>query len=194
MKIVIIKYNAGNTASLNYALQRIGYESIISDDEKIIQSADKILFPGQGEASSAMQFLQEKKIDILIKQLQQPVLGICVGLQLLCMFSEEGETNCIDIIPATVKKIPPPAKVPHIGWNTITKLQTPLFANVLEGAYVYYANSFCVPPIKQSIALTNYHQNFSAALHHKNFYGIQFHPEKSGLVGEQILRNFLTLC
>jgi imidazole glycerol-phosphate synthase subunit HisH len=196
MKIAVIKYNAGNIYSVVHALRRLGIEPLVTDDHEAIMSADKVLFPGVGEASSTMAYLRARKMDMLIKDLKQPVLGICIGLQLMCRFSEEGNTNCIGIFDADVKKFIPSkqsGKVPHMGWNTIEGLQTGLFSKDLEKSYVYYVHSFYAEVCKQTIARTNYLSEFSAALHKDNFYATQFHPEKSGPVGERILSNFLAL-
>ncbi len=196
MKIAVIKYNAGNIYSVVHALRRLGIEPLVTDDHEAIMSADKVLFPGVGEASSTMAYLRARKMDMLIKDLKQPVLGICIGLQLMCRFSEEGKTNCIGIFDADVKKFIPSkqsGKVPHMGWNTIEGLQTGLFSKDLEKSYVYYVHSFYAEVCKQTIARTNYLSEFSAALHKDNFYATQFHPEKSGPVGERILSNFLAL-
>jgi imidazole glycerol-phosphate synthase subunit HisH len=196
MKIAVIKYNAGNIYSVVHALRRLGIEPLVTGDHEAIMSADKVLFPGVGEASSTMAYLRARKMDMLIKDLKQPVLGICIGLQLMCRFSEEGNTNCIGIFDADVKKFIPSkqsGKVPHMGWNTIEGLQTGLFSKDLEKSYVYYVHSFYAEVCKQTIARTNYLSEFSAALHKDNFYATQFHPEKSGPVGERILSNFLAL-
>jgi imidazole glycerol-phosphate synthase subunit HisH len=196
MKIAVIKYNAGNIYSVVHALRRLGIEPLVTGDHEAIMSADKVLFPGVGEASSTMAYLRARKMDMLIKDLKQPVLGICIGLQLMCRFSEEGKTNCIGIFDADVKKFIPSkqsGKVPHMGWNTIEGLQTGLFSKDLEKSYVYYVHSFYAEVCKQTIARTNYLSEFSAALHKDNFYATQFHPEKSGPVGERILSNFLAL-
>ncbi len=189
--IVIIKYNAGNVQSVLYALQRIGKSAIVTDNPSLIKNADKIIFPGVGEASSAMQYLKEKKLDQLIIQLQQPVLGICLGMQLLCNYSEENNTKCLGIFNHTVTKFTNELKVPEIGWNSINQTGATLFDQIEPSFYGYYVHSYFAPIGENTIATTNYGINFSAALQYKNFWGVQFHPEKSGKDGEQILANFL---
>jgi glutamine amidotransferase len=196
MKIAIIKYNAGNIYSVDYALKRLGIEPIITDDKDVILSADKVIFPGQGEAGSTMEYLKHHKLDGLIKDLKQPVLGICIGMQLMCKFSEEGNTPCLGIFDVGVKRFVSKKnedKIPHMGWNTLTNVQGELFAGNLENEYVYFVHSYYVPVSEQTIAVTDYIRPFSAALNKDNFYATQFHPEKSGSVGENILRNFLNL-
>lgn len=195
MKVVIIKYNAGNIQSVDFALQRIGAEAIVTDNIEEIKSADKVIFPGVGEASSAMQYLNEAGLTTLIKNLSQPVLGICLGMQLMCKFSEEGNTDCLGIFDDKVMKFASSFeyKVPQVGWNTITNLKSPLFKNVKENEYMYFVHSYYVPPSESAIATTNYTINYSSALQKNNFYGVQFHPEKSSKAGEQILKNFLQL-
>ena len=194
MSIAIVKYNAGNVESVKNALVRLGVEPIISDDAETLKSADKIIFPGVGEASSAMRFLRERKLDEAIKSLRQPVLGICLGMQLLCEFSKENETECLGIIPAKVKRFDSgELKIPQIGWNNIANLQSKLFDNTEENSYVYFVHSFYVPTGAWTTATANYGTNFSAALQFENFYAVQFHTEKSGAVGERILANFLRL-
>lgn len=193
MKIVIIKYNAGNVYSVSTALKRIGYESIISSNLDEIKSADKIIFPGVGEASSAMAFLREIGLDKIISELKQPFLGICLGLQLLCEHSEEGNSKCLGVFDERVKLFSGNEKVPHMGWNSIRFDNHKLFTNVKNESFVYYVHSYYAGLNKYTIAETNYIQPFSAALHKDNYYAVQFHPEKSGLVGEQILKNFIEL-
>lgn len=195
MKVVIIKYNAGNIQSVDFALQRIGAEAIVTDNIEEIKSADKVIFPGVGEASSAMQYLNEAGLTTVIKNLSQPVLGICLGMQLMCKFSEEGNTDCLGIFDDKVMKFASSFeyKVPQVGWNTITNLKSPLFKNVKEKEYMYFVHSYYVPPSESAIANTNYTINYSSALQKNNFYGVQFHPEKSSKAGEQILKNFLQL-
>ena len=193
MKVVIIKYNAGNVLSVSLALQRLGIKAEISDDADIIRQADKIIFPGVGEASSAMDYLKQKQLDALIPELTQPFLGICLGLQLLCQYSEENDTPCLGVFNETVCKFPPEDKIPHMGWNNIHFSPTPIFQNITNEAYFYFVHSFFAPLGKQTIAQSEYILPFSAALQQDNFYAVQFHPEKSGAVGEQILRNFLAL-
>lgn len=197
MNIVIIEYNAGNIQSVLYALERIGAPATVTDNHQQIQQADKVIFPGVGEASSAMRYLQERKLDTVIKNLQQPVLGICLGMQLMCAYSEENGTTCLGIFDEKVKLFSPAAgsglKVPQIGWNNIFNLQTPLFNNLPENSYCYFVHGYYAASGKHTIATADYVQPYSAGMHRDNFYGVQFHPEKSAAVGEQILRNFLNL-
>lgn len=197
MKLVIIKYNAGNIQSVENALQRLGVQATITDDPETIRSADKVIFPGVGEAETTMNYLKERKLDELIRSLKQPVLGVCVGLQLLCAHSEEGDVDCIGVFPNRIKRFVPKnnlTKVPHMGWNTITDLKTPLFLGVPENSYVYYVHSYASDISEYTIATTNYIEPFSGALHRDNFYAVQFHPEKSADTGSQIIENFLRLC
>ena len=189
--IAIIKYNAGNITSVQNALNRLGYESIITDDETEIQNADKVIFPGVGEASTAMQYLQERKLDVLIKSLTQPVLGICLGQQLMCGFSEENNTTCLGIFNATVKLFPPTALVPHIGWNNVEAINSKLFEGINEADNFYFVHSYYATITENTIATCNYILPFSATMQKDNFYATQFHPEKSADVGERVLRNFL---
>ncbi len=197
MNIVIVKYNAGNIQSVQYALERIGASALVTDDHELIRSADKVIFPGVGEASTAMHYLQSKSLDVLIKELQQPVLGICLGMQLMCKYSEENDTDCMGIFDEQVKLFQPEKsaglKVPQIGWNTISDLSTHLFKDVPENSFCYFVHGYYASKGEHTIATTDYVQPYSAALHRDNFYGVQFHPEKSAVVGEQILKNFLTL-
>ena len=194
MNIVIIKYNAGNIQSVLYALERIGAEALVTDDHTQIQQADKVIFPGVGEASSAMRYLQERQLDKVIKNLQQPVLGICLGMQLMCKHSEENNTDCLGIFDESVKKFvssSPECKIPQIGWNNIYDLKTPLFNGIPEDSYCYFVHGYCAALGDHTIATTDYIQPYSSALHKNNFYGVQFHPEKSATVGEQIIKNFI---
>jgi len=202
MNVAIIKYNAGNVQSVLYALQRLGTNAIVTDDVDKILSADKVIFPGVGNAASAMEYLKEKKLDELIISLKQPVLGICLGLQLLCNFSQEGNTKCLGIFDSTVKKFEDsvfqnknlvPYKIPHMGWNTIDHLSSPLMSGVAENSYVYFVHSYYAELSAETIATTDYINPFSSAMQKNNFLGVQFHTEKSGLTGEQILKNFLNL-
>ena len=202
MKVAIIKYNAGNVQSVLYALQRLGIDANVTDDHSEIKSADKVIFPGVGHAASAMDHLKERKLDQLIVSLQQPALGICLGLQLLCNFSEEGNTKCLGVFDAAVKKFDEsvfqnknlvPVKIPHMGWNTITDLSSPLMEGIADDSYVYFVHSYYAELSKETIATTDYIHPFSAAMHKNNFYGVQFHTEKSAEVGEKILSNFLKL-
>lgn len=196
MKVVIIKYNAGNIRSVDYALRRLGVEALITADEAEIRSADKVIFPGVGEAETTMRFLQETGLDRLIKSLRQPVLGICLGMQLMCRHSEEGDVDCLGIFDEEVKRFLPQRhedKVPHMGWNTITETRSKLFGGFDKDEFVYFVHSYYVPVGEHTAAVTGYIHPFSAALHKDNFYATQFHPEKSGSVGERILKNFLEL-
>lgn len=196
MSVAIVKYNAGNIRSVLNALSRLGVEPVLTDDPEQLQRADKVLFPGQGEASNAMRYLRERGLDKVIRSLQQPLLGICIGQQLLCSHSEEGNTDCLGVFDAPVLRFQPERheeKVPHMGWNDIYDLQSPLFCGVDERDFVYFVHSFYVPLSKDTIATTDYIQPFSAALQRDNFYATQFHPEKSGDVGSRILKNFLEL-
>ncbi len=191
--IAIIEYNAGNSTSVKYALNRLGVDSIVTSDAERIQSADKVIFPGVGEAKSAMKFLKQNNLHLVIPQLKQPVLGICLGMQLLCASSEEGNTECLNIINSTVKAFPKKGIIPHMGWNNFEELNSPLFTTIQPTDNVYFVHSYFVEINDYSIATTKYIVPFSAAIQHKNFYGAQFHVEKSGPVGEAILLNFLNL-
>lgn len=197
MNIVILKYNAGNIQSVLFALERIGVKAIVTDNIEKIRAADKVIFPGVGEASTAMNYLRERKMDELIVSLTQPVLGICLGMQLLCSYSEENDTPCLNVFEnVKVKKFTQTKtalKIPQIGWNTIYELKSNLFNGISENSYCYYIHGYYAEKSIYSIATTNYIQPFSSALQTKNFYGVQFHPEKSAAVGEQILKNFLDL-
>ena len=191
--IAIIDYNAGNISSVQNALKRLGYESIITRDKKEILSAEKVILPGVGEASTAMSYLKEYELDTFIKDIKQPFLGICLGMQLMCTSSEEGTTDCLDIFNATVKLFPPNEKVPHIGWNSLNELKGDLFNGMIAPEDVYFVHSFYAELCEETSAECNYIFSFSAALQKDNFYATQFHPEKSATVGEQILKNFLAL-
>ncbi|WP_298525839.1 imidazole glycerol phosphate synthase subunit HisH [uncultured Christiangramia sp.] len=193
MKIAIIDYGAGNIQSIKFAVQRLGFEAVLSSNAEEIQNADKVIFPGVGEAGSAMRMLRSTGLDKFIPDLKQPVLGICLGMQLMCKSSEEGNTTGLGIFDAEVIKFNTDLKVPQIGWNTITELQGKLFENVSAEEYVYLVHSFYVPECSDEIARTNYGVDYSTALNRDNFYGVQFHPEKSSKTGEQILKNFLDL-
>jgi glutamine amidotransferase len=193
MKVVMVGYNAGNIHSVRLALQRLGVEPVVSSDPAVIRSADKVIFPGVGEASSAMQFIRKNGVAGVLPALRQPTLGICLGLQLMCRDSEENSASCLGIFDVAVKKFPPRDKVPHMGWNTLGKLRGDLFRNVPENAYVYFVHSYYAELSEFTTAQTEYIIPFSAALQRDNFVSVQFHPEKSGAVGEQILRNFLEL-
>lgn len=199
MNIVIIKYNAGNIRSVDHALKRLGVEAEITADKEKIQKADKVIFPGVGEAFNTMNYLKDQNLDKLIVSLKQPVLGICLGLQLMCQHSEEGNTPCLGIFEENVIRFRPSPgeetrfKVPHMGWNTITSLKSGIFDASLENQYVYFVHSYYAAIGKHTAATTGYCQDFSAALHKDNFYATQFHPEKSGPVGAKILQNFINL-
>jgi glutamine amidotransferase len=191
--IAIIKYNAGNITSVKNAVERLGFECIVTDDEQQIRNADKVIFPGVGEARSAMNHLIERKLDKLITSINQPVLGICLGQQLMCKFSEEGNTNCLGIFDVQVKKFPPTDIVPHVGWNNLSTLNSPIFNGISECNDVYFVHSYYCELSLYTTAVCNYILPFSAAMQKDNFYATQFHPEKSASVGEQILKNFLLL-
>jgi len=195
MNLKIIKYNAGNIQSVLYALERIGIGAEVTDDIEKIRSADKVIFPGVGEASSAMKSLKENNLSHLIKELKQPVLGICVGMQLLCEHSEENDTNCLGIIPVQVKRFPAESKIkiPQIGWNNIFQLKTGLFRDIEENSFIYNVHSYYAEDSQYSIATCHYGVDYAAAVQKNNFYGLQFHTEKSAEVGEKILKNFLIL-
>jgi imidazole glycerol phosphate synthase, glutamine amidotransferase subunit len=193
MKIVIIDYGAGNIQSIIFAMKRLGYDAVLSHDAKEILEADKVIFPGVGEASSAMAKSRSSGLDALIPELNQPVLGICLGMQLMCHSSEEGNTNGLGIFDLDVKKFSNQVKVPQIGWNQITDLKTDLFKGISEKSYIYLVHSFYAPKGKETIASSEYGLEYSAALQKDNFYGVQFHPEKSSDIGSIILNNFLTL-
>ncbi len=193
MKIVIINYGAGNIQSIQFALQRLGYDGVLSSDIQEIKSADKVIFPGVGEASSAMKKLRESGLDKIIPTLEQPVLGICLGMQLMCNSSEERNTKGLGIFDVDIVKFSNKVKVPQMGWNTIYDVKSDLFKNIPENEYVYLVHSFYAPKCAETIATTDYENEYSSALQKDNFYGVQFHPEKSGKFGEQILANFLKL-
>ena len=194
MKVAIVKYNAGNIYSVVNALNRLGINPIITDDATELMSADRVLFPGQGEASTIMSYLRAHKLDDIIRDLKQPVLGICVGQQLLCQHSEEGDTDCIGIFPVDVKRFRPVRhedKVPAMGWTELTFPQSdPVFEGLPEHPYVYFVHSYYVPLCEWTIAQTDYNLPYSAAIHKDNFWAMQFHPEKSGDIGEIIIKNF----
>jgi imidazole glycerol-phosphate synthase subunit HisH len=195
----IIKYNAGNIQSVLNALDRLGFEATLTDDPATINSAEKVIFPGVGEASTAMRYLRERGLDEVIRSLKQPVLGICLGMQLLGKFSEENETECLGIVPAAVKKLPNLSpggerlKVPHVGWNTVEASDNQIFGNIPQQSFFYFVHSFAMELNDATIARTDYGIPFTSAVRWRNFYGVQFHPEKSAGVGEQLLRNFLTM-
>ena len=193
MNTVIIKYNAGNIQSVLYALERIGQQAVVTDDPDQILKAGKVIFPGVGEASTAMEYLKGRGLDRLLKELKQPVLGICLGMQLMCSYSEENDTDCLGIFEEKVKKFSggDGLKVPQIGWNNIYDLKTPLFNGLKENSYCYFVHGYYADLGRHTIATTSYGLPYSSGLHRDNFYGVQFHPEKSAAVGEQILKNFL---
>ena len=198
MKVAIVKYNAGNVESVGNALRRLGVEPILTDEPESLRSADRVIFPGVGEASSAMRYLREKKLDELIVDLTQPVLGICLGMQLLCEFSEENSTRCLGILPYRVRRFASETlKIPQMGWNQIFNLKSDLFADVQENSYVYFVHGYYVETGAETgaetVAACEYEVKFSAAVNYKNFYAVQFHTEKSGAVGERILENFLNI-
>jgi|SRR5689334_9832802 len=194
MVLTIIKYNAGNIRSVLFALERIGMKAEVTDDVAKIRSADKVIFPGVGEASTAMHYLRERGLDAVVKNLKQPVLGICLGMQLMCRYSEENSTECMGIFDEDVRRYREGSgiKVPQIGWNNIYDLKTDLFSGIKDKSFCYFVHSYYASLGKHTIATTNYVQPYSSALQKDNFYGVQFHPEKSAEVGEQILKNFLT--
>ena len=193
--VAIIDYNAGNVKSVQFALERLGVEAVLTSDVEHIRAADKVIFPGVGEASSTMANLRKTGLDQLIPTLTQPVLGICLGMQLMCEFSEEGNVDCLGIFPLKVRKFPTgqALKVPHVGWNNISALKGPIFQQLKEEEYMYFVHSFYVESGLETIAITDYVQPFSAALQKDNFYAVQFHPEKSGTAGATILNDFLSL-
>jgi len=196
MEVAVIKYNAGNILSVGHALRRLGVEPVVTDSPDLIRRADKVIFPGVGEASTTIAYLREHRLDELIVSLRQPVLGICIGLQLMCRHSEEGDVDCLGIFDTEVKRFVPATahdKIPHMGWNTIYGLSTPLFDAEMEDSYVYYVHSYYAELCAATIARTDYVQPFSAALHKDNFYAVQFHPEKSSDNGARLLRHFLDL-
>ncbi|MBO0593770.1 imidazole glycerol phosphate synthase subunit HisH [Cellulophaga sp. E16_2] len=193
MKIVIINYGAGNIQSIKFAIQRLGFEAILTNDVHEILAADKVIFPGVGEASSAMHKLRASGLDTLVPKLKQPVLGVCLGMQLMCNSTEEGHTDGLGIFDVAVVKFSNQVKVPQIGWNQIQDLKSELFEGISEDEYIYLVHSFYAPICKETIATSNYDVTYSAALQKDNFYGTQFHPEKSSSVGEKILLNFLKM-
>lgn len=194
MKVAIVKYNGGNTASVANALVRLGVEPLITDSADVLRAADKVIFPGVGEASTAMKYLRERGLDAVIRSLTQPVLGICLGMQLMCETSEENATECLGIMPYRVRRFESETlKIPHTGWNRITQLNSPLFDGVADGERVYFVHGYYVETGELTTAICEYGQTFSASISRDNFHAIQFHPEKSGAIGEHILRNFLFL-
>jgi len=193
MNVVIIDYGVGNIKSIQFAFERLGITAVLSQDVKTILAADKVILPGVGEASSAMKKLKDKQLDVLIPKLQQPVLGICLGMQLMCNYSEEGNTKGLQIFDTQVKRFSNAVKVPQMGWNTITNLKSKLFETIKANEYMYLVHSYYAENCREAIALTEYNITYASALQKGNFYGVQFHPEKSSLAGEQVLKNFLAL-
>jgi len=192
MNIVIIEYNGGNTRSVQIALQRIGFpEAMISDDPAVILQADRVIFPGVGEASSAMRRLRSRRIDRIIPDLKQPVLGICLGMQLLCSSSAEGETPCLGIFPETVRRFPADRKVPHTGWARVTNTESPLFLGIAGQPWFYFVHSYYIPVNRFTGSVCRHGTLFSSTIRKENFFGCQFHPEKSGRAGERFLTNFI---
>ncbi|MGB5358915.1 imidazole glycerol phosphate synthase subunit HisH [Eudoraea sp.] len=193
MKLVIVNYGAGNIQSIKFAFKRLGYEAVLSDKAEEIKAADRVIFPGVGEASSAMNKLKASGLDKIIPELKQPVLGICLGMQLMCHTSEEGNTKGLGIFDTDVVRFTNSVKVPQIGWNQITNLKSALFKDVIEKDHIYLVHSYYAPICEETIAVTDYELAYSSALQKDNFYGVQFHPEKSSKVGARILKNFLAL-
>ncbi len=193
MKTIIIKYNAGNIQSVAFALERLGVKPVITDNPEIISKADKVIFPGVGQASTTMNYLRQSKLNTLIPSLTQPFLGICLGMQLMCNYSMEGNTPCLGVFDELIQKFPPANKIPHVGWNQISNLQGPLFKGLTENSNVYFVHSYYADQSQYSIAECNYIKPFSAALQKNNFFATQFHPERSGKTGEIILKNFIEL-
>lgn len=193
MEIVLIDYGAGNTKSVQFALKRLGVEAVLTNNEELIRKSDKVIFPGVGHANSAMEKLKQVGLDVFIPTLKQPVLGVCLGMQLMCKFSEEGATKGLGIFDLNVMKFSNENKIPQIGWNTIFDLKSALFNGLDENEYMYFVHSYYAPLVAETIATAQYGLNYSAALQKNNFYGCQFHPEKSGDKGELILKNFLAL-
>jgi len=191
--ISILKYNAGNAKSVYNAVNRLGYKALITDDIEILQNSDKVIFPGVGRASSAMKYLQNKGLDVLIKNLTQPVLGICLGQQLLCKSSEEGDIKCLGIFDSLVKKFPSKDIIPHMGWNVISSMKSDIFRDMRENVDVYFVHSYYCEISNDTSSISNYIIPFSASFQKNNFYGTQFHPEKSASIGEKILANFLNI-
>jgi imidazole glycerol-phosphate synthase subunit HisH len=193
VNIAIIKYNAGNIRSVDFALRRMGYDPVITSDHFLLKNADKVIFPGVGEAGTTMKYLREKGLDKLIRELKQPVLGICLGLQLLCSFSEEADTECIGVFNVNVKKFQAKEKVPHMGWNNIHNVSSKIIPDGIDGQYFYFVHSYYAPVCSHTAAITNYINPFSSVLERDNFYATQFHPEKSGITGEELLKTFISI-
>lgn len=193
MDIAIIDYGAGNIKSIQFAFNRLGYDAVLTNNADRIKNAERVIFPGVGEAGHAMEMLQESCLDTVIPTLKQPVLGICLGMQLMCNHSEESDTKGLGIFDVEVRKFSNAVKVPQMGWNKITNLKSDLFNGIKDGDYMYLVHSFYAEECKETIATTYYERNYASALQHNNFYGVQFHPEKSGFAGEQVLKNFINL-
>ena len=193
MNVAILKYNAGNVVSVANTLNRLGVEPIVSDDPEVLSAADKVIFPGVGEASTAMEYLKERKLDKVIKSMKQPFLGVCLGQQLMCRHTEENDTECLGIFDLNVLRFEPTLKVPHMGWNNLFDTKGGLFQGLTKDAYIYFVHSYYCEIGPETIAKTDYIHEFSAALNKDNFYAIQGHPEKSGHTGQQFLENFLNL-
>jgi glutamine amidotransferase len=193
MKLAIVNYGAGNIKSIQFAFKRLGYDAVLTDNPELIKTSDKIIFPGVGEASSAMLKLKQTGLDKLIPVLRQPVLGICLGMQLMCNHTEEGNTDGLGIFNVNVKRFSNQVKVPQMGWNTITNLKSDLFQGIREEEYMYLVHSYYAENCEKAIATSNYELEYASALENDNFFGVQFHPEKSSKAGEQILKNFLAL-
>ena len=193
MKLSIVNYGAGNIKSIQFAFKRLGYDAVLTDNPNELISSDKVIFPGVGEASSAMKKLKETGLDVLIPQLKQPVLGICLGMQLMCNHTEEGDTNGLGIFNVNVKRFSNAVKVPQMGWNTVKNLKSDLFKGINEGDYMYLVHSYYAENCNEAIATSDYELEYASALENNNFYGVQFHPEKSSKVGEKLLQNFLEL-
>lgn len=193
MNTAIVKYNAGNIQSVLFAMERIGAPAVVTDNPRLIQEADKVIFPGVGEASSAMRYLRERGLDLVLKNLEQPVLGICLGMQLMCTHSEEGDTPCLDIFDTKVMKFSQGLKTPQIGWNQAKAIDSPLFEGLSAAPYFYFVHSYYAGICDETAAVTEYGIPFSSALQKNNFYGVQFHPEKSAETGQQLIQNFLNL-
>lgn len=193
MKIRILNYGTGNIKSIQFAFQRLGYNAVLTSNPDELRNADRVIFPGVGEARSAMKKLKESGLDALLPELKQPVLGICLGMQLMCNHTEEGNTKGLGIFNTNVKRFSNVVKVPQMGWNTINNLRSPLFKGITEGDYMYLVHSYYAEQCEEAIATTNYQLNYASALEKDNFFGVQFHPEKSGKVGEKLLRNFVKL-
>jgi glutamine amidotransferase len=193
MKLSIVNYGAGNIKSIQFAFNRLGYNALLTDDPEELRTSDKVIFPGVGEASSAMEKLKDSGLDLLIPQLNQPVLGICLGMQLMCNYTEEGNTQGLGIFDVSVKRFSNTVKVPQMGWNTVNSLKSDLFKNINEGAYMYLVHSFYAEICADTIATSYYEKEYTSAIERDNFFGVQFHPEKSSKAGEQLLQNFLAL-